>query len=110
VLISTIVGIWMSVALIGSVRLLPNLHAVFALRDRCVPFPVDIESRLPLWLEAKQQGRRTGADDLRRAAWRDRAGSAPSLHRSAARASRSPDDRRLDQVILHEHSACAAAR
>ena len=103
-LISTVVGIWMSVALIGLLRLLPNLHAVFALRDRCVPFPVDIESRLPLWLEAKQQGRRTGlmiCDELPGATVLGLHRPCIALPRALLEALTIGD---LDQVILHEHA------
>jgi len=104
VLISTIVGIWLSVALIGLVRLLPSLRAVFALRNRCVPFPVDIESRLPLWLEAKQHGRRTElmiCDDLPGATVLGLQRPCIALPRALLEALTIGD---LDQVILHEHA------
>ncbi len=104
VLISTIVGIWMSVALIGLVRLLPSLRAVFALRDRCVPFPVDIESRLPLWLEAKQKGRRTElmiCDELPGATVLGLQRPCIALPRALLEALTIGE---LDQVILHEHA------
>jgi len=103
-LISTIVGIWMSVALIGLVRLLPSLRAVFALRDRCVPFPVDIESRLPLWLEAKQKGRRTElmiCDELTGATVLGLQRPCIALPRALVEALTIGE---LDQVILHEHA------
>jgi beta-lactamase regulating signal transducer with metallopeptidase domain len=103
-LISTIVGIWMSVALIGLVRLLPSLRAVFALRDRCVPFPVDIESRLPLWLEAKQKGRRTElmiCDELAGATVLGLQRPCIALPRALVEALTIGE---LDQVILHEHA------
>jgi Zn-dependent protease with chaperone function len=104
VLISTIVGIWMSVALIGLLRLLPSLRAVFALRDRCVPFPVDIESRLPLWLEAKQKGRRTElmiCDELPGATVLGLQRPCIALPRALLEALTIGE---LDQVILHEHA------
>ncbi len=104
VLISTIVGIWMSVALIGLVRLLPSLRAVFALRDRCVPFPVDIESRLPLWLEAKQKGRRAElmiCDELAGATVLGLQRPCIALPRALLEALTIGE---LDQVILHEHA------
>ena len=104
VLISTIVGIWMSVALIGLVRLLPSLRAVFALRDSCVPFPVDIESRLPLWLEAKQKGRRTElmiCDELAGATVLGLQRPCIALPRALLEALTIGE---LDQVILHEHA------
>ena len=104
VLISTIVGIWMSVALIGLVRLLPSVRALYALRDRCVPFPPDIESRLPLWLEAKQRGRRAElmiCDELPGATvlglQRPCIALPPALLDALT-----PGE--LDQVILHEHA------
>ena len=104
VLISTVVGIWMSVALIGLLRLLPSLRAVFALRDRCVPFPVDIESRLPLWLEAKEQGRRTElmiCDELPGATVLGLQRPCIALPRALLEALTIGE---LDQVILHEHA------
>ena len=103
-LISTIVGIWMSVALIGLVRLLPSLRALFALRDRCVPFPVDVESRLPLWLEAKQKGRRTElmiCDELPGATVLGLQRPCIALPRALLEALTACE---LDQVILHEHA------
>ena len=57
-LINIFVGIWAAIALVSLVRVLPSLRGVFAVRDRCRPFPPNIESRLPLWLEAKASGRR----------------------------------------------------
>jgi beta-lactamase regulating signal transducer with metallopeptidase domain len=59
VFITIFVGIWMSIALVNLLRLLPGLHALYALRDRCRPFPPEIEAGLPLWVEAKARGRRT---------------------------------------------------
>ncbi len=56
-LISILLGIWAAVTLVNLLRLLPGLRAVDALRDQCRPFPKDIEAQLPLWLEAKGQGR-----------------------------------------------------
>ena len=39
VLITIFVGIWAAIALVSLLRLLPGLRAVYALRDRCRPFP-----------------------------------------------------------------------
>ena len=57
--ITLFVGIWAAIALVGLLRLLPGLRGVYALRDRCTPASSSLESRLPLWLEAKARGRRT---------------------------------------------------
>ena len=57
-LVSMFLGVWAAIALVKLIRLLPSLHAVYALRDRCRAFPDGIESRLPLWLEANSRGRR----------------------------------------------------
>jgi len=103
-LISTIVGIWMSVALIGLVRLLPSLRTLYALRDGCVPFPLDIESRLPLWLEAKQRGRRTElmiCDELAGATVLGLQRPCIALPAALLEALTLGE---LDQVILHEHA------
>ena len=59
ILISGVIGIWAACTLIALLRLLPSLHAVYALRDRCRPFPQVLETTLPLWLEHKGHGRRT---------------------------------------------------
>ena len=58
-LISTVAGIWAAIALMSLLRVLPGIRGVYAVRDRCRPFPPSIESRLPLWLEAKARARRT---------------------------------------------------
>ena len=58
-LVNSVIGIWAAFALISLLRLLPSLHAVYALRDRCHPFPQTVEATLPLWLEANARGRRT---------------------------------------------------
>jgi beta-lactamase regulating signal transducer with metallopeptidase domain len=57
-LISIFLGIWAAVALVSLLRILPAVRGVYAARDRCRPFPVAIECRLPLWTEARQSGRR----------------------------------------------------
>src|SRR5688500_16306343 len=57
--ITIFVGMWAATALIGMLRVLSGLRAVYALRDRCRPFPATIEAQLPLWLDAKTRGRRT---------------------------------------------------
>jgi beta-lactamase regulating signal transducer with metallopeptidase domain len=54
---SVAVGLWLAIALVKLIRLVPSLHAVYALRDRCTPFPRHIEMQLPLWQHAKAQGR-----------------------------------------------------
>ncbi len=57
-LVSILLGIWVAVSLVKLLRLLPAVHTIYALRDRCRSFPQEIESQLPLWLEAKGLGRR----------------------------------------------------
>jgi hypothetical protein len=94
----------MSVALIGLVRLLPSLRALYALRDCCVPFPLDVESRLPLWLEAKQRGRRTElmlCDELAGATVLGLQRPCIALPAALLEALTLGE---LDQVILHEHA------
>jgi beta-lactamase regulating signal transducer with metallopeptidase domain len=56
--VSILLGVWAAVALMKLVRLVPTLHAVYALRDRSRAFPAHVESQLPLWLEARTNGRR----------------------------------------------------
>lgn len=58
-LITVLAGIWAAAAIVNLLRLLRSLHAISALRDRCRPFPPHVEAQLPLWLEAKAQGRST---------------------------------------------------
>jgi beta-lactamase regulating signal transducer with metallopeptidase domain len=104
VLVSVFVGVWVAVALVKLIRLVPSLHALYALRDRCRAFPAHIEARLPLWLESQQSGRRAqlmicdavpGATVL----GFDRPTIAvPSSLVQAL----SLDE--LDQIVLHEHA------
>ena len=103
-LISVIFGVWMSVALVRLVRVLPSLHALYSLRDRSVVFPPDIESRLPLWLETRDRGRRTElmiCDALPGATVLGLQRPCIALPTSLVEAL-TPDE--LDQVILHEHA------
>ena len=58
VFISAFLGIWLSITLVRLIRVLPSLHAVYSLRDRCTAFPPAIEAQLRLWLEAKAGRRR----------------------------------------------------
>jgi beta-lactamase regulating signal transducer with metallopeptidase domain len=104
IFIITFIGIWAGIALVGLLRLLPSLHAVYVLRDRCRPFPPQIEAALPLWLEAKTRGR--GAelmicDSVEGATvlglQRPCIAVAPALVEALT-----IDE--LDQVILHEHA------
>jgi len=103
-LINLFVGIWAAIALLSLGRVLPALRAIFAVRDRCRPFPPNIESRLPLWLEAKASGRSATlmiCDEVPGA-------TVLGFHRpciaipSALVEALTIDQ--LDQVILHEHA------
>ena len=104
VLVNIFVGIWAAIALVSLLRVLPGLRAVYAVRDRCRPFPPDIESRLPLWLEAKACGRRTAlmiCDEVPGA-------TVLGFHRPCIAIPSSLVEAltldELDQVILHEHA------
>ena len=102
--VSIFLGIWAAIALMKLLRLLPSLHAVYALRDRCRPFPASVEAQLPLWLEARVRGRRTelricdavpGATVLGfQRPW-------IALPSSLVEALTADE---LDQIILHEHA------
>ncbi len=102
--VSMFLGVWAAIALMKLLRLLPSLHAVYALRDRCRPFPASIEAQLPLWLEASARGRRTelmicdavpGATVLGfQRPW-------IALPSSLVEALTADE---LDQIILHEHA------
>ena len=86
-------------------RILPGIHAVFRLRDRCRDFPRDVEAQLPLWLEARGlAARRTRlmlCDAVRGATvlgfHRPYIALPPSLLKALTR-----DE--LDQIVLHEHA------
>src|SRR5688500_17302592 len=56
-LVIAFICVWATVALVGLLRVLSALRGVYAARGRCRAFPSNIESRLPLWLEAKARGR-----------------------------------------------------
>src|SRR5688500_7662181 len=58
-LIAVGLGVWAAMTLVNMVRLIAALHAMYAVRDRCRPFPASLEARLPLWREAKGRGRRS---------------------------------------------------
>jgi beta-lactamase regulating signal transducer with metallopeptidase domain len=103
-LISLFVGIWAALALVNLIRLVPALHSVYALRDRCRPFPQSVESRLSLWCEVRRHGRHADlmvCDSVPSA-------TVLGLQRpciaipSALIQALTIDE--LDQVILHEHA------
>src|SRR6185295_11574739 len=71
-LISAFLGVWVAIAWVKLVRLVPSLHALYALRDRCRPFPAQIEARQPC---------RTGR--VRCGAGRHRARIRSSVHRAS---------------------------
>ena len=103
-LLTIFTGIWAAIALVNLLRLLPSLHAVYALRDRCRAFPPDVEAQLPLWLEAKAQGRQTEltiCDDVGGATvlgFQRPCIAIPSALIDAL------TRHELDQVVLHEHA------
>jgi len=104
ILISGVIGIWVAFALVALLRLLPGLHAVYALRDRCAPFPSAIEATLPLWLEAKASGRRTDlmlCDAVPGATVLGLQRPCIAIPSSLVEALTAEE---LDQVILHEHA------
>jgi beta-lactamase regulating signal transducer with metallopeptidase domain len=104
IFITIFVGIWTSIALVNLLRLLPGLHALYALRDRCRPFPREIEAGLPLWLEAKASGRRTDlmiCDEVSGATVLGLQRPCIALPSSLV-AALTIDE--LDQVIIHEHA------
>ncbi len=102
--ITTFVGIWMAIALVNLLRLLPGLHGLYALRDRCRPFPPEIEAELPLWLDVKQRGRRTElmiCDAVPGATVLGLQRPCIAIPSTLAEALTADE---LDQVILHEHA------
>lgn len=103
-LITGFIAIWTAIALVNLMRLLPSLHAVYALRDRCRPFPSHVEAQLPLWLEAKAHGRRTKLKICDEVAGATVLGfQRPCIAiPDALIGALTPQE--LDQVILHEHA------
>lgn len=102
--VTAFLGIWAGVALVLLVRLIPGIHAVNLLRDRCRPFPRELERELPLWLSARTEGRRAElmlCDAVRGATvlgFRHPYIAIPSSLLSGLTRVE------LDQVILHEHA------
>ena len=96
------------VPLVSLLRLLPGLHAVYALRDRCRPFPPNRSGASAL---ARSEGARPPhrADDLRRGARCDRFGVPAPVHCHPACARRGADDRRARSSDPSRVRACAAA-
>jgi hypothetical protein len=86
------------------VRLVPSLHALYALRDRCQPIPAHIESQLPLWLESRSRGRRAELVICEALPCATLLGfdrpciALPSTLVAAL------DVDELDQIVLHEHA------
>ena len=87
-----------------------GLRAVYALRDRCRPFPPSIESRLPLWLEAKARGRRTTLMICDAVPGATVLGFHASVHRHSVVARRGADGRRARSGDSSRACARAAAR
>jgi beta-lactamase regulating signal transducer with metallopeptidase domain len=105
-LLSIFVGVWLAMALALLVRVVGGVHAVFQLRDQCRDFPLDEESQLPLWLEARaRRGARPTrlmlCDAVRGATvlgfQRPCIAVPPSLLKALT-----GDE--LDQVVLHEYA------
>jgi beta-lactamase regulating signal transducer with metallopeptidase domain len=102
--LSTIFGVWVAVALVKLARMLPSLHAVFVLRDRCRPVPADMEATLPLWLEVRDRGRRTELVICEAVAGATVLGfQRPCIALPSSLVGALSADE-LDQVILHEYA------
>jgi beta-lactamase regulating signal transducer with metallopeptidase domain len=105
--IAIVVGVWIAIALVSLVRVVPGIHAVFQLRDRCTAFPRDVEAQLPLWLASQARGRvrrpaRLMLCEAVRGAtvlgfYRPYIALPPSLLMALTR-----DE--LDQIVLHEYA------
>jgi len=54
--LSLVITGWMSVALFKLMRVIPELNALYRLKEQCRPFPPRVEDQLPLW--PKDRGRR----------------------------------------------------
>jgi beta-lactamase regulating signal transducer with metallopeptidase domain len=103
-LLTTVISVWVTIALIRLLRVIPGLHSLYALNDSCRGFPQAIEEQLPLWQQVRASGRSARlmiCDDL----------SGPAvigLHRpcialpSSLLGSLAVDE--LDQIILHEYA------
>jgi hypothetical protein len=103
-LVTLFLGVWMAVALVKLVRVLASVHALFALRDRCRPVPEAIVQRLPLWLRASRQGRKTElamCDGVSGATLLGLSSPCIALPPSLV-ASLRPEQ--LDLVVLHEYA------
>jgi hypothetical protein len=97
-------GVWAAVALMKLLRLVPSLHAVYALRDRCRLFPAVIESQLPLWREANERGRRADLMVCEAVPGATVLGfQRPSIALPSSLVE-ALDVEELDQIILHEHA------
>ncbi len=101
--VTSLVMLWMSVALFKMLRVLPGLHALYRLKDSCGPILSSIEEQLPLWREVKRSGRRVElmiCDRLPNAA-------VLGLHQPfiafPPRLLRLVSREELDQILLHEY-------
>jgi beta-lactamase regulating signal transducer with metallopeptidase domain len=102
--VSAFLGIWVALAAIKLVRLLPSLHGMYVLRDRCRPFPADAESQLPLWLEAKTRGRRTELKLCDAVPGATVLGFQRPIIAIPSSLLQAVNLEELDQIILHEHA------
>jgi beta-lactamase regulating signal transducer with metallopeptidase domain len=99
---SVMLGVWAVWAAVHAGRLASALMALRAAKQRCHPFPREVEARLRCWEQARGQGRRTRlvlSDDVRAAAvlgcGRPVIAVGPSLLEHL-----NHDD--LDRVVIHE--------
>jgi beta-lactamase regulating signal transducer with metallopeptidase domain len=102
--LSIVLGIWIALALMNLLRLLPGLHAVYALRDRCRPFPADLESQLPLWSEAKTHGRGAELAVCDAVPGATVLGFQRPCIALPSTLLRSMDAGEIDQIVLHEYA------
>jgi beta-lactamase regulating signal transducer with metallopeptidase domain len=105
-LIAIVVGVWVAMALALLVRVLPGVHTIFRMRDRCSEFPPEVEAQLSLWVEAREQ--RPGRPAQLMLCDAVRGATVLGFHRSYIAVSPSlltaltRDE--LDQIVLHEYA------
>jgi beta-lactamase regulating signal transducer with metallopeptidase domain len=105
-LIAIFVGVWVAMALVLLIRVVPGIHTIFRIRDRCTEFPPEVEAELSLWIE--ERDRRTARPTRLMLCDAVRGATVLGFHRSCIAVPPSllkaltRDE--LDQIVLHEYA------
>ena len=100
----SLLGLWMLVAAIGLGRLAAAMTRLRQERRKCRPISADRERRLPMWLSAREAGRRTRLMVSEAASVASVLGFARPVIVLPRRLLTRVTDHELDQIVLHEYA------